>query len=91
MSKWKLELVNVPPQESFSSYLNLEARFILEKVVLLKGVKVEYDRFPISNLYRDQHIVFAIQEFLLRQQKSALEPLVAKALEPVDLARLIGK
>lgn len=83
--------MNVPSHESFSSYLNVEARFILEKVTLLKGTKVIYDRFPISNLYRDSHIVVAIQEFLLRQQKEALQPLLPKALEPVDLSRLIGK
>lgn len=80
VDKWSLQLVAVPYQESFSSYLNLECRFVLEEVSLLKGHKVEFDRFKVANLYRDSDIMLAIQGFLRRQQLLALQPALATAL-----------
>lgn len=91
IDKWSLELVHAKPHESFSSYLNIEVRFILEQVSLIKGHKVDFDRFKINNCYRDGDIMLAIQQFLRRQQQEALRPAIAKALEPADLNCAMGK
>lgn len=46
IDSWTLELVGLGANEpSFNSYLNLEVRFILHKVTLLKPYKVKLDRF----------------------------------------------
>jgi len=91
IDKWTLDLVNVPPQDSFSSYLNLEVRFVLQEVTLEKGHKVDFDRFKIANLYRDTDIMIAIQSYLRRQQIQVLQPEITKNLEPADLSSILGK
>ena len=53
--------MHVLPQDSFSSYLNLEARFIMHKVSLLKKTKVEVEnKGKINNLYRDDQIMTVV-------------------------------
>lgn len=61
IDSWTLELVGLSPNEpSFNSYMNLEVRFILNKITVLKPYKIKHDRFQIGNLYRDEDVMASV-------------------------------
>ena len=49
------------PDESFTSYLNVEVRLVLQQVSLVKGSKIDFNRFKILNIYRDSDVMLSIQ------------------------------
>ena len=53
IDSWTLDLVKVTPDESFTSYSNLEMRLIINKFSKFSETRVDLNnRYP-QNLYRD--------------------------------------
>ena len=69
---WTLDLVRVTPDQSFTSYSNLEMRLIINKFSKFSETRVDLNnRYP-QNLYRDDQVGFCINNFLLSCQKKML-------------------
>ena len=73
IDSWTLDLVKVTPDESFTSYSNLEMRLIINKFSKFSETRVDLNnRYP-QNLYRDDQVGFCINKFLLSCQRQMLE------------------
>ena len=60
IDSWTLDLVRTTPDESFTSYANLEMRLIINKFSKFSETRVDLNnRYP-QNLYRDDQVAFHI-------------------------------
>jgi hypothetical protein len=71
INQWTIELEYDPQNTCFTSYTGLEMKMIIHQMDLKKDFRVELKKYP-TNLYRDDKMKTAINNFLARQQLSIL-------------------
>ncbi len=88
ITKWHVELAVANSSEEFASYAGIEMRMIISDFKVKINDQSKLSKYPV-NLYRDDDVKVAIQNFVREKRVAALCDLLKKPIEKTSKASSI--